>query len=152
MADLPHVDEHLISLNAGAEETWEALLETADASMASRRAALGARLLGCEDVAASGPRPLALGSTIPGFHVELADRPNELALRGRHRFTRYALIFRLDADGDALTRLRAETRAEFPGMTGGAYRAIVIGSGLHVVATRRLLAAIKRRAERSVGK
>lgn len=144
---LPFVDEHSVEVAAPAEEIWEALLRTADGSLASRRAGVGARALGCQDVEASGPRPLAAGSTIPGFHVEVADPPRELALVGSHRFSRYALIFRLDPEG-GLTRLTAETRAEFPGLHGRAYRALVIGSGMHVVVTRRLLEAAKRRAER----
>lgn len=144
---LPYVDEHSTVVAAGRQETWEALLRTADASLAAPRAGRGARLLGCEDTEAAGPRPLAAGSTIPGFHVEVADQPRHLALVGRHRFSRYALVFRLDsADGGTL--LRAETRAEFPGLHGRAYRAMVIGSRMHVLATRRLLDAVKRRAER----
>lgn len=145
--DLPYVDEHSVEVAASAGETWEAVLRTADGSLASRRAETGARLLGCEDTEAGGPRPLAVGSTIPGFHVEVADPARELALVGRHRFSRYALTFRLDpVDGG--TRVRAETRAEFPGLRGRAYRAMVIGSRMHVLATRRLLGAVKRRAER----
>ena len=35
------------------------------------------------------------------------------------------------------TRLRAETRAEFPGARGRAYRALVIDSRFHVLAVRR---------------
>lgn len=149
MDELPHVDEHSTSVDATAERTWEALLRTVDGTLASGRAARGARLLGCEDAEAAGPRPLAPGATIPGFHVEVAERPRELALAGAHRFSRYALIFRLDP-GDGVTRLRAETRARFPGLRGRAYRALVIGSRMHVVVTRRLLAAVKRRAERPV--
>jgi hypothetical protein len=48
----------------------------------------------------------------------------------------------------ARTRLRAETRAELPGLAGGVYRALVVRSRVHVLATRRLLAAVKRNAER----
>jgi Protein of unknown function (DUF2867) len=146
-ASLPYVDEHAVEVRASAEETWEAVLRTANASLASGRAEAGARLLGCAEAEASGPRPLAVGSTIPGFRVEVADPPRELALAGSHRFSRYALTFRIEP-GEGTTRLRAETRAEFPGLHGRAYRALVIGSRLHVVATRRLLEAARRRAER----
>ena len=73
----------------------------------------------------------------------------ELALAGAHRFSRYALSFRIDSLGSRRSRLRAETRAEFPGLKGGAYRALVIGSRGHVLITRRLLGAVKRRAERA---
>jgi hypothetical protein len=145
---LPHVDEHAVEVEAGTSETWEALLHAAERSFAGGAAPPFARLLGCEDAAASGPRPLAAGSAIPGFHVAVAEPGSELALAGRHRFSRYALIFRLEVLAPGRTRLRAETRAEFPGLHGAAYRALVIGTRGHVVVTRRLLAAVKRRAER----
>jgi hypothetical protein len=155
---LPYVDEHAVEVEAGADVTWEALLRVAERSFAGDAAAPFARLLGCEDPAAAGPRPLAVGSAIPGFHVALARAPGdgssgpaELALLGRHRFSRYALTFRLDALGPDRTCLRAETRAEFPGLHGAAYRALVIGTRGHVLVTRRLLGAVKRRAERAAG-
>lgn len=107
-----------------------------------------ARLLGCADVDSSGPRPLASGSTLPGFHVELGEPRRELALAGSHRFSNYALIFRLDRLDAGQTRLRAETRADFPQLKGSAYRALVIGTRGHVLVTRRLLNAAKQRAER----
>jgi hypothetical protein len=143
---LPHVDEHSFQVDATPEATWEALLRVVEGSFASVGAARGARLLGCADVAAAGPRPLEVGSALPGFHVAAADVPRELALHGSHRFSDYALIFRLDPVG-AGTRVRAETRAEFPGVKGLAYRALVIGTRMHVLVTRRLIAAAKRRAE-----
>jgi hypothetical protein len=43
--------------------------------------------------------------------------------------------------------LRAESRATFPGLAGAAYRLLVVRSGGHVVAVRRLLSAVRRRAE-----
>jgi Protein of unknown function (DUF2867) len=146
---LPHVDEHSIEIEAGPEATWEAALRVADGSFAAGRNATVARLLGCAQVDASGPRPLAVGSTVPGFRVEEVERPWRLELGGGHRFSRYALIFRVDALGERRTRLRAETRAEFPGLRGRAYRALVIGTRGHVFLLRRLLSAAKRRAERS---
>lgn len=78
------------------------------------------RVLGCADTAASGPRPMEEGSTVPGFHVVAADAPGERSLAGRHYFSDYALIFRLDELSDSGTRLRAESRAVFPGRLGGA--------------------------------
>ena len=72
-----------------------------------------------------------------------------LALAGRHRFSTYLLRFRLEEAGPGSTRLVAETRAAFPGLKGSVYRAVVIGTRMHVVVTRRLLTATKRRAERS---
>jgi hypothetical protein len=145
---LPHVDEHRVTVAAGPEATWEAVLTVVEGSFAPATAARFARLLGCVDVAASGPRPLAAGSSFPGFHVESATPPRELKLRGRHRFSDYALTFRLDQEGGTRTMLRAETRAAFPGLGGRVYRGLVIGTRGHVLVTRRLLNAIRRRAQR----
>ncbi len=144
---LPHVDEHSIEVETGADATWEAVLRIAEGSTGSAGGSRVARLLGCADVEASGPRPLAAGSAFPGFHVESAERPRELSLAGRHRFSDYLLTFRVDDLGDGRSRLRAETRAEFPGLKGRVYRALVIGTRGHVLAVRRMLGAAKRRAE-----
>jgi hypothetical protein len=145
---LPHVDELSIEIVTGREVAWEALLHVVEGSFTAA-GGRAARLLGCEDVAIGGPRPLALGSAFPGFHVETAEPPAELGLAGGHRFSSYALIFRADELGDGRTRLRAETRAAFPGIKGRTYRALVIGTRGHVLVTNRLLRAVKRRAERS---
>lgn len=147
-ADLPHVDEHSIAIEAMPDATWDALLRVVEGSFASGASAKGARLLGCADTVAAGPRPLAAGSVLPGFHVEAAEQPRELALAGSHRFSDYALIFRLDQQGDGITTLRAETRATFPGLKGRAYRTMVIGTRMHVLVTNRILGAAKRSAER----
>ena len=145
---LPHVDEHSLTVDAGRDATWKALLRVVEGTVAGAGAARGARILGCADTAASGPRPLAEGSTLPGFHVATAAPPAELALGGSHRFSDYALIFRLEDLGGDRTRVRAETRAEFPGFKGSVYRGLVIGTRMHVLATRRILAGVKRNAER----
>jgi len=84
---------------------------------------------------------------MPGFHVAHAASPSELFLAGSHRFSRYALLFRIDVINTGSSRLRAETRAAFPGLSGAVYRALVIGTRAHVVALRRLLAGVKRTAE-----
>lgn len=148
ITDLPHVDKHSIAIEATPDAAWAALLRVVAGSSGSGASTRGARLLGCADTVASGPRPLAAGSVVPGFHVETAERPRELALAGSHRFSDYALIFRLEEQGDNSTVLRAETRAAFPGFKGRAYRALVIGARIHVLATRRILSAAKRSAER----
>lgn len=148
--DLPHVDEHSIAIEATPDAAWDALLRVVEGSFASGASATGARLLGCADTAASGPRPLASGSVLPGFHVEAAERPRELALAGGHRFSDYALIFRLDRQEEGRTTLRAETRAVFPGLKGSAYRTMVIGTRMHVLVTRRILGAAKQGAERAL--
>lgn len=144
---LPFVDEHGVEIAAPPEVVWESLCRVAEGSFSSPATGRIARLLGCEQTAGSGPRPLAEGSTIPGFAVAKAEPGSELALAGRHRYSEYALVFHLTGEGE-MTRLRAETRARFPGTAGRLYRAAVIGTRGHVLVTMRLLTAVKRRAER----
>jgi hypothetical protein len=146
---LPHVDEHSVQIAADIGAVWDALLRVAEGSFGSATTGRVARLLGCADVEVSGPSPLAAGATFPGFHVEAAEPAARLALAGSHRFSDYALIFRLDRLDGGRTRLRAETRAVFPGVKGRVYRTLVIGTRGHVVVTRRLLVAARRRAEGS---
>ncbi|MGC1852198.1 MAG: hypothetical protein WA687_07150 [Solirubrobacterales bacterium] len=146
---LPLVDEHSLLIDVAPDAVWEALPRVIEGTFGSATTGRVARLLGCADVDTSGPRPLDAGSAFPGFHVEAAERGQELALAGSHRFSDYALIFHLEDAGDRGTRLGAETRAAFPGLKGSVYRMLVIGSGVHVLVTRRLLGAIKRRAERA---
>jgi hypothetical protein len=148
-SSLPYVDELPIEIGADREATWAALLRVVEGSFASARGRGPARLLGCEDTVPSGPRPLAQGSAFPGFYVASAEPPSELALAGRHRFSTYLLSFRLEDASPGRTQLVAETRASFPGLKSSAYRALVIGTRMHVLVTRRLLTATKRRAERS---
>ena len=145
---LPYIDEHATEIGVEAAATWEALLTVIERSFSAPASARGARLLGCTDAEPSGPRPPAVGSAFPGFHVEAARPPRELVLRGAHRFSEYALIFRLEEPAPGRSQLRAESRAAFPGLRGRAYRALVIGTRGHVLVTRRLLGAVKRRAER----
>ncbi|HET9198396.1 MAG TPA: DUF2867 domain-containing protein [Solirubrobacterales bacterium] len=144
---LPFVDEHGVEVAAPPEAVWEALCRVAEGSFSSSFAARFAGLVGCEQTAMSGPRPLAEGSAFPGFAVARAEPGSELALTGRHRYSEYALVFHLAQSGEG-TRLRAETRATFPGAGGRLYRAAVIGTRGHILVTMRLLNAVKRRAER----
>lgn len=144
---LPFVDEHGVEVAAPPDAVWEALCRVAEGSFSSAFAGRFARLVGCESTGQSGPRPLAEGSAFPGFVVARAEPGSQVALAGRHRYSDYALVFHLDGDGGT-TRLRAETRAQFPGASGRLYRAAVIGTRGHVLVTRRLLAAVKRLAER----
>lgn len=146
---LPYVDEITIDVNASRDTTWAALLRVVERSFASARGRGPARLLACEDTELLGPRPLAQGSAFPGFHVEAAETGSRLALAGRHRFSTYLLTFRLEDAGAGGTVITAETRATFPGIKGTIYRALVIGTRMHVVVTRRLLTAAKHRAERA---
>ncbi len=105
-------------------------------------------LLGLVPAEASCDRDgtLETGDTIPGFAVAEARAPERLALSGRHRFSRYALVFEIDPSDDDRCTLRAQTWAEFPGLTGRAYRALVIGSGGHGLAVRSLLRRVARGA------
>ncbi|MFJ4203053.1 hypothetical protein ACIP2Y_25950 [Streptomyces sviceus] len=143
---LPRVDEHAVVVPATAAEVWDALGETLEQSFGRPRSARYARLVGVADRAASGPRPLAKGSALPGFRVADAVPGQELVLVGRHHFSTYALVFRLDSTDGGSTRLRAESRARFPGPGGALYRLLVVSSGAHALLTGRLLAAVGRRA------
>jgi hypothetical protein len=147
-SQLPRIDEHSTRIAAPAGTVWEQLLRVAESSTGGPTAARYARLIRCADTDASGPRPLAVGSAFPGFHVEVADREHELALAGSHRFSDYALVFRLDDLGAEGTRLRAETRAAFPGALGQLYKTAVIRTRGHVLVVNRMLGAVRRRAER----
>lgn len=141
----PRVDEHSVVVQAPPEAVWKATLTTVEQSFYPLR--MVARALGCHDVSVRGPRPLTVGSAFPGFHVVTADAPRELWLAGGHRFSDYALILRLDGLADGTVRLTADSRASFPGLHGTIYRTLVIGSRGHVLAVKRLLAAVKHRAE-----
>ncbi|MFC4145097.1 hypothetical protein ACFO0M_02405 [Micromonospora mangrovi] len=145
-ASLPHVDEHATIVAAPPEDVWPHLCDTVERAFSRPGMSHYPRLVGSAEPSASGPRPLAEGSTLPGFRVVTALPGRELVLAGRHWFATYALIFRLEPAGPGRTRLRAETRAVFPGVAGGLYRMAVIGSGGHRIAVRRLLATVRRRA------
>ena len=86
------------------------------------------------------------GATLPGFQVEQACPPSRLALAGRHRFSRYALVFELEDTSPEGTRVRARSWGVFPGVRGRSFRALVIGTGAHRVVVRRLLRRIEGRA------
>jgi hypothetical protein len=144
--ELPYVDEPTIAVAAPPQATWAALLAVVERAFGSPGATQLARLLGCTPSQAAGPRPLDVGSTLPGFEVTLAEPLARLTLAGRHRFSRYALSFRLHPHSGGATLLRAETRAAFPGLHGGIYRELVIGSRAHALLTRRILVAVARRA------
>ena len=127
----PYVDEHGIVVHAVRERVWAALVAYVDGRLATGHASWLTRVLGASP--ASG---FAVASRVEGERLELV---------GRHRFSRYRLVFTLSGSGP--TTLRATTYAAFPGPHGAAYRLLVIRSRLHVVATRRMLEAVRRRAE-----
>jgi hypothetical protein len=145
--ELPPVDEHSIEVDASPEAAWSALFGVLEGSFGGSLSGRIARALGCAQRELSGDLRHP-GGTLPGFVVARAVPPVLLALLGAHRFSRYALLFRIDRCSRDRCLVRAETRAEFPGARGRAYRALVIGTRGHVLVVRRLLGAIRRRAER----
>jgi hypothetical protein len=151
IARLPHIDEHVIDIAADVDDVWPVLTETLDRTFSRATMASFARIVGCADSTATGRRPLTEGSTMPGFRVVAAVPGSELVLEGRHRFSSYALIFRLERGSLGRSRLRAESRGSFPGLAGGVYRLFIIGTDGHVVAVRRVLSVIKRLCESRTG-
>ncbi|HEY8466796.1 MAG TPA: hypothetical protein VIL04_08325 [Solirubrobacterales bacterium] len=143
---LPFVDEYYLDIAATTEDVWEALLATMR-GYARGSARPIARALGCAQTETRGEIG-RIGSTIPGFVVTRSVRPVVLALMGQHRFSRYALIFRIVEKPSGLVLLSAQTRAEFPGAKGKAYRGLVIGTRGHVLVTRSIMRSVRRRAER----
>jgi hypothetical protein len=144
---LPWVDEHAAEISAPVSAVWPALLRTVERMTAGAAAPRYARAVGCADAEAGGPRPLEVGSTVPGFHVAALARERLLVMAGSHHFSDYALCFRLEPLGAVRTRVIAETRADFPGFKGRAYRALVIGTRMHVLVVRRVLRGVSRRVE-----
>ncbi|WP_040479768.1 hypothetical protein [Longispora albida] len=127
------IDEHSIRIPASRERVWAALKSYTATSLG-----------------VGGPVAKILGTQPPaGFEVA-ASRPGEhLELVGRHRFSRYRLVFGLAEEGDGGTRLSASSYADFPGLRGRAYRALVIGSGGHVLFTRHVIRTIGSLATRN---
>jgi hypothetical protein len=138
MDGLPFIDEHCQATRASAGVVWRALVEFLRHMGGTPTLA---RLLGCDPLRASVDFAARPGESIPGFRVAESVPGQCLALRGRHRFADYALVFVVDPG-----RLCALSYGVFPGVRGGLYRAAVIGSGGHRVITRRLLRQIARRA------
>src|SRR3954447_19692648 len=126
---LPRIDEHTAEVEADPDVAWQAL-ERVMLSESSAPAKLFGRLVG------------ATRGELVGFRVTRSEPPRLLELEGEHRFSRYRLRFELEGLSGGRTTVRAVTDALFPGMTGAAYRALVIGTGGHVLAVRRLLGAV----------
>jgi hypothetical protein len=145
--DLPHIDEHAVHVGAEPDRVWQAVLDTFHRS-GSARVRLLATALGAEPSSTSGwDGDSAQGATVPGFAVTKAERPSRIVLRGRHRFAEYAVVVRIDSAREGSV-CRLESRGAFPGPHGAVYRFLVVGTRGHVVAVRRLLESIRRRAER----
>jgi hypothetical protein len=137
MEQLPYIDEHSQRVDAPADVVWTALLNVLHREMAG--SAPIARILGCDPAQGTAEFAGRPGDTVPGFRVVEVEPGRRLVLRGRHRFSNYALTFVLDGD-----HLRAQTHAAFPGVLGWLYRTAVIRSGGHRLVTRRLLRQVAR--------
>jgi hypothetical protein len=142
VSGLPFVDELRVEVAAPVLSVWRAL---AVQLARSRGAPVLAPLLGTHPRRAAG-RLFAAGSAVPGFRVTESVAGRRVELLGRHRFSRYALVFSFDEQPDG-TVLSARTYAEFPGLHGAAYRRLVISSGAHRRVTLGLLRSVARRAE-----
>ncbi|WP_327143139.1 hypothetical protein [Nocardia sp. NBC_01327] len=123
MERLPYIDQHSTSIAADRTRAWAALLRTT-----------------CRN-------PDDLSTLPPGFTLDEADPPARLSAIGRHPFSRYRLTFTLDEIDPHTTRLTALTHAAFPGLHGGIYKALVIGTGLHRLVVREMLHRIAGAAE-----
>ena len=144
---LARIDSHSAAVEAPPETTWRALIDWTSRASSDQRNARFAALLGADHVKATGV-PGEAGSTFPGFRIVRAEAPSELALEGRHRFSDYRLDFEVSDRGARGSTLRATTHANFPGFKGQLYKTLVIRSRAHVLATKRLLDGVRRRAER----
>ena len=144
---LPWIDDHALVVDTPVTEVWKAVLDEVDRATSGPLATAYARCLGCKPSRSSGTRPLEVGSTVPGFTVTSASVETELVLTGHHVFSTYELIFRLRSTGSNRTEIRAESRAAFPAVHGRLYRLLVIDTGFHVRAVRRLLGSIRQKAE-----
>lgn len=124
------VDERRSTIATPRERVWGALRRYVDTSLTKETDNPLVRLLG------TGPRSgFAVTAEVPGTRLELS---------GRHRFSRYLLVFELADAGDGTTDVVARTFADFPGVHGRVYRALVIGTRLHVLAVRAMLRSIHR--------
>jgi hypothetical protein len=130
---LPYVDEHTVTVAAPRDRVWGELLRYVNESLATSRDHPLARVLG------ASPRS--------GFRVTGAEAGERLALAGRHRFSRYALVFALDEQSAGVTLLRATTHAAFPGLHGTLYRTLVVGTRVHALVTRRMLETVRKASE-----
>ena len=128
--ELPYIDEHAIRIPASRELVWTALQQYVETSMRLSPSNPLVRLLGAEP-----PEACELSESTPAEHLTLV---------GHHRFSQYMLAFELTDAINGTTHLRAQTYAVFPGILGRVYRALVIDSRAHVVATNHVLRSVKR--------
>ncbi|WP_062204303.1 hypothetical protein [Streptomyces sp. NBRC 109706] len=141
---LPFLDEHRLWVAAGPAAVWRAL----GVRLSGRRivnAPAYARLVGADPRVSSGDS-LSRGATLPGFRVAEATPDRRLRLTGRHRFSRYELVFGLTPEENG-TLLSARSYAAFPGPHGSVYRMLVFRSGAHRLLVPRLLRGVRDSAQ-----
>jgi hypothetical protein len=129
--DLPYIDQHAVVIDASRAVVWSALERYVGETLVAPSSVVLGPLLGTDPPS--------------GFAVVEREPDRRLVLAGRHRFARYRLIFELNEGAGDTTVLRAVTHAIFPGARGRVYRSLVIGTRLHVLATRGMLHAVRRR-------
>jgi hypothetical protein len=127
---LPYVDEHTITIPAPRDQAWAGLERFVATRLCRTDRTILARLLG--------------SGSPGGFEVAERMPAQRLTLAGRHRFSRYRLVFELTDAPDDTTTVHAKTYAAFPGPPGRVYRALVIRTGVHRLVTNRLLRAVGR--------
>lgn len=145
---LPPLDEHGIQIDAPSEVVWPAMIAAVRKTLGHPTNARLVRGLGSEEFEIDKNFP-AIGSTLPGFIVARVIGPAVLALEGEHDYARYALVFVLDPLPDERTLLRAQTRADFKGVRGKAFRRLTIGTHAHGALLRQILRKARRQAERN---
>lgn len=127
---LPFVDVHAIPIAAPRDVVWAALESYVFSSLQRAERNPVTWILGA--------RPRA------GFRIQEQAPPTLLTLAGRHRFSKYRLVFELVEGEGTNTELRATTFAAFPGVHGRLYRALVIGTRGHVIGVKHLLHSVER--------
>jgi hypothetical protein len=146
-ATLPRIDAHEVSVDAPALVAWSAVLAVFGRVTTGPVWRTFARAVRCTPDRATGSLDAA-GAAMPGFLVARCEIPTEWALEGQHFFSRYALTFGVAPIDGAHCRITAQSSAAFPGAHGKMYRALVIGTGGHLIGVRGLLRTMKAEAER----
>ena len=95
----------------------------------------------------NGLAPHVIGAERPGLVVCEVVPAHTFAARGRHRFSRYQVVFTIEPLSASSSRLTAETFAVFPGTLGRLYRLVIIDLGPHTLVMRAALWDLRRRAE-----
>jgi hypothetical protein len=145
-AALPCIDEHEISLNVPTPVAWTAVVAVFARLTARPAWRAFAKAIRCKPDHAVGTA-ITVGEAVPGFLVARCEAPTEWALEGEHLFSRYALTFRVTPVDGEHCRVVAHSSAEFPGLHGKVYRAMVIGTGGHAIGVRGILRSIRNEAE-----